>query len=276
VAHVGAREVVHAEAAVRARRRGAVTFSAVRVHTAFPFGLLRKSLLIPQHGAAVITPEPEGVGEGVLMAASSGSYAGAPSRRAGRGDEFFALREYVHGDSQRDVAWRASAHRGSLLVRQFAAPSPLRLWIVLRLRTRPGSDADDERAIRMAAGLAMMAEETGMEYALAAPLTRLLLHPRRGGGHLARLMTDLGVLDLGADDGRGERGAFPPHAAGAGGSCVVVHSGAIDAGYAPRADNILQISSGQGAGTSEVGTGKRERGGRNGNRSTVGKPVPRR
>ena len=112
---------------------------------------------------------------------------------------------------------------------------------MLHLRNRPGSNGPDERAISIAAGLARIAESRGVEYALAVPLTRLLVHPRRGGGHLARLTTDLGLLELGPDDGRGARCAFPPQAAGMGSSCIVVHSGGLDPGFAPRGAQISHI-----------------------------------
>ncbi len=243
VAHVGAGETVHTEARVIARKRGPATFTGLIVQTSFPFGLVHRSLQIDQHGAAVVTPQPVPVDLESTAASSRNGHQNAASRRAGRGDEFFALREYVHGDSPRDVAWRASAKRGTLLVRQFAAPTPQRVWIVLHLRARPGTDADDEHAIRIAAGLARRAEAAGMEYALAVPLTRLLVHPRRGDGHLSRLMTDLGLIDLGLDDGRGARSAFPPQttSGGSNSSCVVVHGGQLDGAFAPRSDRVMHI-----------------------------------
>ncbi len=249
VAHVGARESVVVEAVARAMVRGPVQLQAIRVSTGFPFGLMRKSLSFEQHGSGVVTPMPEAGFEGALRTAGALAHVGTASRRAGRGDEFFALREYVQGDSPRDVAWRSSARRGTLLVRQFAAPSPPRVWIVLHLRTHPGSEAADERAIRVAAGLARAAEAQGLEYGVAAPLCRMLIHPRRigsagTGGQLSRVMVDLGLLDLGADDGRGARSAFPVHAAAASGGCVVVHAGPVDGAFAPRAAGVLNISVG--------------------------------
>ncbi len=243
VAHVGAGETVHAEARAVARHRGAAVFSGFVLTTSFPFGLMRKSVHVPRHAVTVVAPGSVSVDLDPAGAAASNGMLGGSSRRSGSGEEFFALREYQHGDSPRDVAWRASAKRGSLLVRQFAAPSPRRLWIVLHLRTRPGGDAADEQAIRIGAGLARQAELRGVEYALAVPLTRLLIHPRRGEGHLARLMTDLGLLDLGHDDGRGARVAFPPQAAGSGmgSSCIVVHAGGLDMAFAPASANITNI-----------------------------------
>ncbi len=243
VAHVGAGETVFAESRTVARHRGAVSFTGFVVTTSFPFGLMRKSLHVPHHAASVVTPRA--VQTEVVPAGGSSRHGslGGSSRRSGRGEEFFALREYSQGDSPRDIAWRASAKRGSLLVRQFAAPSPRRVWIVLHLRAHPGFTAADEQAIRVGAGLAQAAERRGVEYGLAVPLTRLLVHPRRGAGHLSRLMTDLGLLDLGADDGRGGRIAFPPQATGGGtnSSCITVHAGTLDLAFVPASETITNI-----------------------------------
>lgn len=242
VAYVGPRSSVRLEALSRATKRGRVTLTAIRVHTSFPFGLIRKSVSIEQHAAGVITPEVIRGSASVLEAAVPLAPIGSMSRRSGMGDEFHALREYRTGDSPRDVAWRASARRGALLVRQFAAPNPRRLWIVLHLRTAIGQDALDERAIALAAGLAHDAEKRGVEFGLIVPVTRTLLHPRRGMMHLQRCMNELGLLDLGAEDGRGMRSAFPSHALGPGAAVVVVHAGPADPSFGGHGDRVSHVS----------------------------------
>jgi hypothetical protein len=85
----------------------------------------------------------------------------------------------------------------------------------------------------MAATLCERAERLGMEYGLVAPLTRLLVAPRRGPAHLARCLVELGRLDLGPDDGSGARAVMPSVVAdrgAAGAACVIVHAGPIDPG----------------------------------------------
>lgn len=245
VTHVGPGETVHVEAAPLALRRGPVQFSIIAAHSSFPFGLMRKTLRFEQPAAAVVRPAIVEPDTAVLGGSAASGLSGAVARRPGPGDEFFSLRDYAPGDGPRGIAWAASARRGALLVRQNAAPSPIRLWIVLRLRPEPESAVDDERAISLAAGLAQRAESLGMDYGLSVPLSRSVAHPRRGSAHLARLMTELGLLDLGADDGRGRLAAFPPHAATPGTLCVVVHSGGVDSSF--------KAGSGTGA-TTHIGT----------------------
>lgn len=244
IAYVGPRSSARVEGFSRAVRRGRVELTGVRVHSSFPFGLIRKSVAIEQLAAGVITPEVVQSSAGVLEAAVPLAPIGSMSRRSGMGDEFHALREYRHGDSPRDVAWRASAHRGSLLVRQSAAPNPRRLWIVLHLRTIAGQDALDEKAISLAAGLAHDAEKRDVEFGMLVPLTRTIVHPRRGSAHLHRMMLDLGLLDLGEDDGRGRRSSFPGHVLGQGAAVVVVHAGSIDASFGGLDDRVSHVSAG--------------------------------
>jgi hypothetical protein len=60
-------------------------------------------------------------------------------------------------------------------------------------------------------------------------------------------MTDLGLLDLAADDGRGARSVFPTNAAATSGGCVVVHSGPVDAGFAPHVAGVVNLSATAGS-----------------------------
>lgn len=232
VAHIGARQTLHVEARARTLRRGPVALEEIVVHSAFPFGLMRKMLRVEQPGSAVILPKPIPSDGRVFAPAAGEGWQVSESRRSGPGDEFFALRDYRQGDALKTVAWRPSARRGQLLVRQMASPAPVRAWVVLRLRTRPGSDPADERAISIAAGLLKEAEARGLEYGLAVPLLHAIVPPRRGAGHLSRVLTELGLLDLGADDGRGEHAAVPSQTLGHKGLTMVVHGGNVDHAFA--------------------------------------------
>ncbi len=256
VPYVGPRSSIRVEGVSRAVRRGRLLFLGVRVHTSFPFGLIRKSVSIEQAASAVVTPEVLHIAVGDRVAAAPLAPVGSMSRRSGLGDEFHALREYRPGDSPRDVAWRATARRGSLLVRQSAAPNPRRLWIVLHLRTHAGHDALDERAIALAAGLAETAERQGVEFGLVIPLSRTLVHPRRGFAHRQRVMIELGLVDLAADDGRGARSAFPTHVLGPGAAVVVVHAGPSDSGFGGNDDRVTHVSAADTPGASQTPAGQ--------------------
>jgi uncharacterized protein (DUF58 family) len=57
--------------------------------------------------------------------------AGIPSRHAGEGDELRELREHVPGDPFKRIAWKASAKRGQLLVRETDRTERDVVWLVL-------------------------------------------------------------------------------------------------------------------------------------------------
>lgn len=105
-----------------ALRRGVVTLRRIRVTSTFPFGVTKKSVLFemplevevyPARREVLRSPRPAGVG--LRVAASS-------TRVSRQGEEFFALREYVPGDSPRSVAWKPSAKRGVLVVKEQTRP----------------------------------------------------------------------------------------------------------------------------------------------------------
>jgi uncharacterized protein (DUF58 family) len=75
-----------------------------------------------------------------------------PTEVAPRGDdETRGLRPYVRGDAPRSVHWAASAHHGSLMVREREGTGVLALRIVVHLRTPgPASEAAAARAAWLA------------------------------------------------------------------------------------------------------------------------------
>ncbi len=113
---------------VPADRRGWRALPRMCLSSSLPFGLFR--------AWGWITPDLR-----VLVYPRVGEDGAPPSRnddpreRLPGGDEFAGLRDYRQGDALRHVAWKASARRGDLLVREFdrAAPgSPLRFdWFAL-------------------------------------------------------------------------------------------------------------------------------------------------
>ena len=196
VAHVGPGQTAFSDAPVRALHRGVVPLTTIRVTTTFPFGLMVKTLEFDQPDEMVVTPEPVPCRAASLRTRAQKTRDGLASPRPGQGDEFFALREYRPGDAQRQIAWRASARRGHLLVRQNASPAPERLWIVLLIGAGQSSEALDERAIGLAAGIIEDAARAGMAIGLAVPLREILVPPRTGTLSVLELNRTLGRLDL--------------------------------------------------------------------------------
>jgi len=258
VPHVAPGEAVTARVDIPTLRRGRVRLIGVRLISTFPFGLIRKTVefLVPEE--AVITPAlipPPGNAADLLGRTGDAAIA---SRRQGPGDEFFALREYIPGDSLRSIAWRASAKRmhmdtpeselgevgggGALLVKQNASPAPAKLWIVIRLIPGKSAAIDNELAISLAVGLAAQSLEQGLSVAIAVPRAGVTLRPMPGPAHMHTIARELGVLDLAALDAHPEAGRFPAAAAAPGSIIAAIHAGAADRSYGPGSDRVVHLT----------------------------------
>lgn len=247
VAHLGPRESLMVAASPQAVRRGPVAFRAFVVSTSFPFGLIRKSLVYAEPASAVIRPAPIASDTPSLAEQLGQGQSDRAGRLRGPGDEFHSLREYNPGDNPRAIAWKPSARRGTLLVRQSLAPAPRRLWIVLRLRIdQEQADLLDERAISIAAAVIRRAQAaiggaaTGrgaredLAIGLAVPAIELLIPPNVHPGHADRLQRELGLIELGPADARGLREPFPHISSSRDvGRCICIHAGPIDQAFAP-------------------------------------------
>lgn len=188
-----------ADGATRPVRRGVATLHAFRVVSSFPFGIVRKSVVFEPRDRrpvrVLVRPEVRPVRPNVIRRAAAASAEGAVSTDSiGRGDEFFGLREYAPGDSPRRIAWRPSARTGQLVVREYVAPSPSRLWIGLTLDPRAPDDLR-ERAISVAASLLVAAEREGIEVGLSVPDRAVRIEPRTGLRHVGLMLDALAALD---------------------------------------------------------------------------------
>ncbi len=244
-AHIPPRASVHTEAVVRPTRRGVASFHALRVESAFPFGILRKSAaFVPDPRDATMTalirPRALPVSASLFREASRDAADGdSTSRSVGRADEFFGLRDYAPGDTLRQIAWRASARLGDLVVRENVSHAPTRVWVAI-VPLEPGeggADADDltERAVSLAAGVIEEAGRRSVDVGLfvlgAGAEPTVEIPPRAGPAHIGLLLDALAVLDL-APIGAGDRSrALPPGSLKA--AWIVVHAGAARAGVGP-------------------------------------------
>lgn len=199
-AHVRGGSTRTVRAVVTPMRRGEVRLEGVRIASRFPFGMIRKSIRRAQPGVLLARPgvlePPKGVLDDAL-ARRSRSMGSVRARAKGVEPEFYALREYTPGDSPRQIAWRASARRGDLVVRESAASARAAVWIVLALVDDDPGD-HNEAAISLASGVIHQAAERAMRVGLAVPGVGHARTPRALGGAgfgLDALLDDLARLD---------------------------------------------------------------------------------
>src|SRR6202795_4865132 len=165
-------------------RRGAYCQEAFRIVTRFPFGFLDRSRLLNLKTEALVYPSV-GPSEEYLEVLP-GIQGALESLAKGRGQDLYALRDYVPTDSARHVHWKASARQGSLMVREFTRDDDCRVLLVLDPHTSIPASAEAsiqraaaerfERAIELCAGIAWHFFERNafLQFRTAGLETRLL------------------------------------------------------------------------------------------------------
>jgi uncharacterized protein (DUF58 family) len=140
--------------------RGLYRQDAFRIVTRFPFGFLQKAHRLTLRTEALVYPSVEPTRE--FLEVLPGLQGAMESLAKGRGQDLYALRDYVPTDSARHVHWKASARLGSLMVREFAREDETRVLLVLDPHVfattsgeAPQTSADHfERAVTLCAGVA--------------------------------------------------------------------------------------------------------------------------
>ena len=140
--------------------RGVYRQDAFRIVTRFPFGFLQKAHRVDLRTEALVYPSAEPTRE--FFEILPGLQGAMESLAKGRGQDLYALRDYVPTDSARHVHWKASARLGSLMVREFTREDETRILLVLdphifsaATDEAPRGAADRfERAVTLCAGIA--------------------------------------------------------------------------------------------------------------------------
>src|SRR5258706_8779269 len=119
--------------------------------------------------------------------------AGASDPHPGAGTELYELREHVSGDPFKRIAWKASARRGQLMVREFEREDRDVVWLVLdggvELLAGPPGRAPLDQGIDEVASLARrhLARGARVGLAVAGASPRTWLSPASGAAHAMRI-----------------------------------------------------------------------------------------
>lgn len=125
------------------------------------------------------------------------SAVGRTAPRAGEGDELRELRAHVPGDPFKRIAWKASARRGQLLVREMDRDERDIVWLVLdasvELWAGPLGSAPLDHGLDELAALAALHLGHGDEVGLAVTGARLRswITPDQGAPHAAKIAAAL-------------------------------------------------------------------------------------
>lgn len=142
-------------------RRGVWPLGPLMLRTVDPFGLAQREQAFGETRSITVVPEVFALTPLAVRVGAAGGTAHTSSTRLGQGSDNLSPRGYIPGDSMRRIHWRATAHRGQLMVRQEEEESSPDAVVVLdRSAGRwdaPGADADPafETAVSLCASAAV-------------------------------------------------------------------------------------------------------------------------
>ncbi|MFL6592897.1 MAG: DUF58 domain-containing protein [Luteimonas sp.] len=151
----------HTTLLVPTSKRGWLELERLQVSTTRPLGLARAWAYVWPEAPLLVYPAPEPHGPPL----PEGSGASALARLRPVGDDVHHLRSYRRGDARRAIAWKPSARRDTLLVREYE--QPVGADIVLDWNALQG--IGHEARIRRLARWIDEAEREGRRYQLDLP-----------------------------------------------------------------------------------------------------------
>ncbi|CAH0150573.1 DUF58 domain-containing protein [Microbacterium foliorum] len=153
--------------AITGIRRGVWPVGPFVLRTVDPFGLAQREQAFGETRSVTVVPEVFALAPLAVKVGAAGGTAQTSSSRLGQGSDNLSPRRYIPGDSMRRIHWRATAHRGQLMVRQEEEESSPDALVVLDRSAarwaRPGAAADPafEAAVSMCASVAVHLEQEG-------------------------------------------------------------------------------------------------------------------
>lgn len=142
-------------------RRGVWSLGPLMLRTVDPFGLAQREESFGDTRSITVVPEIFALTPLAVRVGAAGGTAHTASSRLGQGSDNLSPRGYIPGDSMRRIHWRATAHRGHLMVRQEEEESSPDAVVVIDRSGRrwdaPGAAADPafEAAVSLCASTAV-------------------------------------------------------------------------------------------------------------------------
>jgi uncharacterized protein (DUF58 family) len=171
-----------------ARQRGEHNVGTLCLTSAYPLGFIRFLKKFAPSQTYIVYPKPAG---DVRLPSSFVNWRdGRPLTELGEGDDFAGVREYVHGESQRHVDWRAVARGQPLMTKQFAAEAEG----VVYLDFSALHFANVEERLSQLALWIIEAERGGRPYGLRLPGTEI--PPAIGQPHFHQCLRALSLFQV--------------------------------------------------------------------------------
>lgn len=185
---LAAQEPVVATLTLPTEQRGWLELGRLRLATTQPLGLaLAWSWIWPQT-PLLVYPAPEALGPPLPVDDGGANHA----RLHPAGDDVHHLRSYRSGDPRRAIAWKPSARRDTLMVREYEQAVSLEVALEWRALAALGY----EQRIRRLAHWVDLAEREGLRYRLHLP-GQPVLGPGQGPAHRHLCLRALALLPHG-------------------------------------------------------------------------------
>lgn len=169
-------------------RRGWLTLPRIKLSTTQPLGLARAWSWFWPATALLVYPTPETHGPALPDSGGSALH----TRAHPLGDELQQLRPYRNGDARRTIAWKSSARRDSLLVREYERD----VGAEVMLDWHSLHPLPHERRISRLARWINEAEREGRRYRLQLP-GHAALGPGNGDAHHHQCLRALALMPHG-------------------------------------------------------------------------------
>jgi len=145
------RAVMEAPVDVTFPHRGRHRENLFRLSTKFPFGFLRRTMMVALRRETIVYPRLEPREDSEAWFAEIAGQIETSAR--GSGQDFYRIRPYETTDGARMVDWKSTAHSGSLQVREFSRERQRAVEIFLDRGIAPGCADAFERALERCAFL---------------------------------------------------------------------------------------------------------------------------
>lgn len=173
-------------------RRGVVELTTLDLYTRYPFGFFLKKRRVKITGEVVVFPrllDEAAARERFRPAIGEQSSANRP----GPGGEIHSFREYVRGDSVRQVYWKKSASLGRWIIKQPELEAARAVHVVVDpYRPRGVSDDEFEEMVSAAATFLYHAVGRGLDVVLSLPRATVRA---RDGENAAPMFRALALLE---------------------------------------------------------------------------------
>ena len=184
-AHLVDTDQVEVDLDLPTAQRGWFDLDRIRLSTTQPLGLVRAWSWFWPDQPLLVYPHPENQGPGLPEQGSDPLH----SRMDAAGEELHQLRPYRAGDPRRSIAWKHSARRDTLLVREYEKPAGIEVMLDWRQLHGLGTE---QRIARLARWVDL-AEREGRRYTLKLP-GQPALGPAQGASHHHLCLRALALL----------------------------------------------------------------------------------